>query len=69
MIKTFTFCYPSMIVHANGCKDIKKDMQSNDTTVKVVASTLSEAVAKELIGDLEEMGYGPSDFTVKPCAR
>jgi len=69
MTKTYTICYPAMIVHAAGCKDVKKDRMSNDTTITVSAQDSATAIDNELIGDLEEMGYGPSDFTVKPCAR
>lgn len=68
----YTILYPAMIVHAAGCSDIKRTATKRnvqaDTMVNRDAANVAALIAAELEGDLTEMGYTASDFTVSPCA-
>lgn len=66
----FTIVYKedtTIDVHKCGCRDLKKERNYNAKTVE--APSIKEAIAKELEGELTELGHTADDFRVLPCAH
>lgn len=60
-------------IHRTGCADITKDSANSSGIITEIpaadAPDLAAALAYYIDPEMEEMGYGPGDVKVLPCAK